>query len=108
MFCKSCGETLNEGQKHCPACGAEVVADSVTVEAAGAVPFAGKDKTTILLLCIFLGGFGVHNFIMGETKKGIAKIIGYFLCGIPGFVLWVMDLIKIIKGDYVVDTEKWF
>ncbi len=65
----------------------------------------GKDKTTIALLAFFLGGFGVHNFVMGETKKGIIKIVLAWT-GISG-ILALIDFVKVLTGDYVVDPDKY-
>ena len=41
-----------------------------------------EDSTTMLLISIFLGGFGVDRFKMGETGMGI---------------LWLIDVIGISK-----------
>lgn len=57
------------------------------------------------LVCFFLGGIGIHNFIMGETKKGVMKIVTSFLCGIGG-ILALIDFVKILMGTYVVDPNK--
>lgn len=66
----------------------------------------GQDKTTMILICLFLGGFGVHNFMMGETKKGIVKLVT-LLCCISG-ILAIIDLVKICMGNYVVDPDALF
>lgn len=66
---------------------------------------AGQDKTVMILICLFLGGLGIHNFMMGETKKGVFKIIMSFCCGIGG-ILALIDLIKIAMGTYVVNPDK--
>jgi len=42
---------------------------------------------------------------MGETKKGVFKIVMTFLCGIGG-ILALIDLIKIAVGSYVADPTK--
>jgi len=65
----------------------------------------GQDKVTMALICFFLGGIGIHNFMMGETKKGIFKIIMLFCCGISG-ILALIDFIKILTDSYVVDPDK--
>ena len=58
---------------------------------------------TMVLICLFLGGFGVHNFMMGEKKKGIMKIILTFCCGIGG-ILALIDLIKLLTDKYEVEV----
>lgn len=127
MFCKNCGEQLNDNQAICVKCGVKVgdgnafcancgkeidpnaavcMNCGVAVKKAGAGDLAGHDKIVMILVCLFLGGIGIHNFMMGETKKGIVKIVTSFLCGIGG-ILALIDLIKIAMGKYVVDPEKY-
>ncbi|MDE6967921.1 MAG: TM2 domain-containing protein [Clostridia bacterium] len=41
------------------------------------------NPTHILLFSIFLGGFGVDRFMIGDTGIGIAKLLlGWLTCGI--------------------------
>ncbi len=50
-----------------------------------------KNPTTTLLLSIFLGGYGIDRFYIGNTGLGIVKLI---TCG--GFgVWWLIDLFLI-------------
>ncbi len=125
MYCKNCGEMLNDNQAICLKCGVKVgqgdsfcancgknidanaefcTSCGVANKKSGA-DLNGQDKIVMLLVCFFLGGLGIHNFMMGETKKGIFKIVMSFLCGI-GAILALIDLIKIAMGTYVVDPEK--
>jgi thymidine kinase len=112
-ICVKCGVKAGEGAAFCANCG-QAVAPNADVcmncgvalkKAAG--DLNGQDKMVMILICLFLGGFGIHNFMMGETKKGIVKIVASFLCGIGG-ILALIDLIKIAMGNYVVDPEKMF
>ena len=124
MFCKNCGETMNENQAICVKCGVKTGTGSsfcancgkeldtnaevclncgVAVKKAG--DLNGQDRIVMILICLFLGGLGIHNFMMGETKKGVFKIIMSFICGIGG-ILALIDLIKIAMGTYVVDPTK--
>ena len=68
----------------------------------------GKDKVTMALICFFLGTIGIHNFMLGETKKGIVKIVGTFCTGIGGAILAIIDLIKILTDKYEVNAEAFF
>lgn len=46
-----------------------------------------KEPVHILLFSIFLGGFGVDRFILGDTGLGIAKIfLNWLTCGIWSLV----------------------
>jgi len=42
---------------------------------------------------------------MGETKKGVFRIIMSLFCGL-GCIFALIDLIKIATGSYVVDPDK--
>ena len=125
MYCRNCGEIMNDNQAiclkcgvktgdggaFCPNCGGAVNSDAQFCLNCGAAlkkaadNLNGQDKIVMILICLFLGGWGIHNFIMGETKKGIFKIVMSFVCGI-GEILAIIDLVKIAMGTYVVDTEK--
>lgn len=65
------------------------------------------NKTLIALVCFFLGGLGIHNFMLGEVKKGIVKIVASLLFGI-GIILALIDFIKILAGTYVIDPNAFF
>lgn len=99
QFCANCGNTIAPNAEVCLNCG-------VAVKKAGAEgDLAGKDKVTMALICFFLGGLGIHNFMMGETKKGVLKIVLSLCVGIGG-ILALIDFIKILMDKYVVDPDK--
>ena len=56
-----------------------------------------KDWLTTLLLCLFLGGLGVHRFYTGHTGIGIVQLLTLGGCGIWALV----DLIMIITGKFM-------
>ena len=47
-----------------------------------------KDPTTILLVSIFIGGWGIDRFMLGDTGMGILKLLTGGLCGILTIVDW--------------------
>ena len=96
-FCANCGQVVQPNAEVCMSCGVAVKKANDKLN--------GQDKTVMILICLFLGGLGIHNFMMGETKKGIFKIIMSCLCGI-GAIFALIDLIKIAMGTYVVDPDK--
>lgn len=117
-FCQNCGGELMPGANVCEKCGAPVnnpETPPVTPPPAngqqnGAVSgeyLNGKDKTTMAIICFLLGGLGIHNFMMGENKKGIVKIVASLCFGI-GYILAIIDFVKILTDSYVVDPEKLF
>lgn len=103
MFCRNCGKELNEGADVCLNCGAAV--NKVSFDFLSK-KIGNYDVLTIALLCFFLGGLGVHNFLLGETNKGILKI-ALTLCFGIGCILALIDFIKILTDNYTVDPGKW-
>lgn len=47
-----------------------------------------KDPTTMLLISIFLGVFGVDRFMLGDTGMGVLKLLTGGLCGILAIIDW--------------------
>jgi len=46
-----------------------------------------KDPTTMLIISIFLGGFGVDRFMIEDTGMGLLKLLTFGgCCGIIAFV----------------------
>lgn len=97
-FCQNCGQPMSAGADVCLACG-------VAQKKAG--DLAGHDKITMALLCFFLGGLGIHNFMMGETKKGIFKIV-LSLCFGLGAILALIDFVRILTDKYEINPDKLF
>ena len=102
MYCKNCGTKLEDGQQVCLNCGV-IVEENKTV--------AGESKSKIAagLLAIFLGVFGVHNFYLGYTGKGVAQLLITVLsCGVLSFIsyIWaVMEGVLILTGSIKVDAN---
>jgi restriction system protein len=59
-----------------------------------------KNKDTALLLCIFGGWLGLHQFYVGKIGKGLLYMItcGFFFIG------WGLDIIKILLGTFRDNT----
>lgn len=55
-----------------------------------------KSKTITLLLCIFLGIFGVHRFYVGKIGTGIIWLLTGGIFGIG----WLFDIFSIAIDDF--------
>ena len=92
-YCKGCGEIINIKAEICPKCGVRQIESPVVNEKQK----EQQNKWLVtLLLCWFLGVFGVHRFYTGHTGIGIIQLLTLGGCGI-----WVIvDLIIIIMGNF--------
>lgn len=114
MFCKYCGQQVEDSAAFCANCGAnlreEPSADSTA--SAGAVPAAQqKSRFVAGLLGILLGCYGIHNFYLGYTKKAVTQLLICILglCVIVGpiaaFIWGVVEGIQILTGSINVDAN---
>jgi TM2 domain-containing membrane protein YozV len=86
LYCHQCGQETETGAEVCAKCGQSLPAP----------PKKGKDWLVALLLCIFLGGMGIHRFYTGHFLVGVVQL---FTLG--GFGIWALiDLVRIISGSY--------
>ena len=53
-----------------------------------------QSKTTMALICFFVGGLGIHRFMMGYTGIGILMLLTLGCFGI----LTLIDFIRILTG----------
>lgn len=77
---------------------------------------AGADKKVLCgILGILLGTFGVHRFVLGDTKGGILRIvISLVTCGFGGLIGLIEGIIYLTKSDeefvqtYIQNKKQWF
>ncbi len=66
-----------------------------------------KQKMVAGILGILLGGWGVHSFYLGNTKKGVIQlVVSIVTCGIGG--LWgLIEGILILMGNENCRTDAY-
>ena len=108
-FCSNCGKPVNEHAAVCLNCGVAIKSkeeeNKKKKNGGNADYLNGKDKVTMALISFFLGALGIHNFMMGETKKGVFRLLTLPCCGLGG-IFALIDFVKILMGTYVVDPTK--
>ncbi|MGL1936694.1 MAG: TM2 domain-containing protein [Fibrobacterales bacterium] len=67
-YCSECGEIINLKAEICPKCG---VRQMLSLDEAP----NGKNKTAAALFAIFLGGFGIHRFYLGQAGLGFFYLL---------------------------------
>ena len=95
MFCKYCGNQLEDNAAYCLKCGRAVNDVPSTCS-------AGKRRIAAGLLAIFLGSLGIHNFYLGDNNRGLTQLLvsvvgGIVTCGIATFAIEVWALIEGIQ-----------
>ena len=86
MFCKQCGKEIADAAAICVHCGVATKA-------------AGKSRVAFVLLGLFLGGLGIHNFFAGYTTKGVIQLLISLFTGwliFPLIAVWIWVIIEII------------
>ena len=90
MFCSHCGSGIASRAVICVKCGVPTGAGPMptTVIAREGT----KTRIAFILLGIFLGGLGIHNFYAGYTGKAVAQLL------ITIFTFWLIVPIFLIGG----------
>jgi len=117
-FCVKCGVSKGAGSVYCPNCGTQTHPQAVVCVNCGfglAPQAYGEQKSKLAggLLGIFLGGLGIHNFYLGYQKKAIIQILvsvigGVITCGIATVAVQIWGLIEgimILSGSISVDGK---
>jgi TM2 domain-containing membrane protein YozV len=56
---------------------------------------SGQSQLIALILCLAVGGFGIHRFYLGYIWQGVVQL----LTGGGFGIWWLIDLIRIITGS---------
>lgn len=117
MKCEYCDNEVPYGVSRCPSCGATVMAIEGSVISLSP-PLTSKDslasrqphdeeqksRVVYVILGIFLGVLGIHNFYAGRTYCGLAQLLTTLLLGwliLPVLGIWIWTIVEIctIKCD---------
>jgi TM2 domain-containing membrane protein YozV len=94
--CSECGEPLVETGGTLPMLDdldPELVDKSAVSKE---IEISPKKRNTVILLCYFLGLFGVHRFYLGKILSGFFMLITF-----GGITIWYcIDFVFSITGDY--------
>lgn len=108
MYCRKCGEKLNDEQQVCLKCGT-IADEKIETKTTTNVRINQKSKVAAGILGIILGAFGVHNFYLGYNGKAVAQLLitllsCFILSGISG--LWgFIEGIMILTGNIATDAD---
>jgi len=59
-----------------------------------------KDRVAYVLLAVFLGNLGIHNFYAGYTSRAVTQLLICLLtCGIGGIATWIWAIIEAVTVE---------
>lgn len=99
---------VNTAVKRCPYCGEEVPVNVQKCSHCGEwlIVRYGKSWVSTLLLCSFLGCFGVHNFYNNKTGIAVAQLVlSLTFIGLLITLPWALVETYIILCDGYTDSE---
>lgn len=109
MYCKNCGQQIDDKAAVCIHCGVathdqpqqpviNVVNNNTNTNRNynGGIAYIHKKKWTAFWLCLLLGLAGAHRFYVGKVGTGIIWLLSGGLFGIG----WFLDLIVILCGGF--------
>lgn len=96
MYCRQCGSQILEQAAVCVHCG---VATGTMGMVAGQ-----KSRLAYILLGLFLGGLGIHNFYAGYVGRGLAQLLitiftGWLILPLLIVCVWVLVEICAVTRD---------
>ncbi len=117
MFCTKCGAQQPEGANFCEFCGTPVGSAPVqpAPESNCQQPpqppvyqqpvyqqprVESKNKIVALLLCFFLGAWGIHRFYVGKIGTGIIWLLTLGLFGFGALIDFIMILVGVFKDSH--------
>ena len=104
MKCPYCNNCTHPGARFCSRCGAALPKEQLNSCPGGTPVRAEKSHSRLayMLLGLFLGKLGIHNFYAGYTGRGVAQLlITVFLWWLifPVLAVWLWAFIEIAVVD---------
>ena len=102
--CWYCAETIKINAKICKHCGHTIDQHLKNhQDQQRELNQPGVSRVGFILLGLFLGGLGIHNFYAGYAGRGITQLLlsisGIFLCFIPNIVVFIWNIIELCAVD---------
>ena len=114
MFCAKCGKEMTDEARFCPSCGSVISrAAQFQPRELSQSPLAAvktKSRISYILLGIFLGCLGIHNFYAGYTGRAVAQLLITLLTGwliLPWFGVWIWCIVEVCTVRVDVDGVKF-
>ncbi|SFR81458.1 NINE protein [Anaeromicropila populeti] len=126
FFCKECLVEV-EGKNYCKSCVGKAfseqkeaakssnsantininnVANATAVNGANTM-ISTKSRLVSLLLCFFLGVFGIHRFYVGKVGSGILYLLTFGVFGIGAFIDLILILLGSFRDNYGMFVKNW-
>ena len=106
--CPSCNsqelEVLSNGAYKCKTCGAifnhenPAQPQTTIINNGPAAVYTEKSRVAAILLCFFLGSFGIHSFYLGRVGAGILALL-FCWTFIPALVAFIQFIILLCMSD---------
>ena len=107
MFCRNCGNQVNDGEVACAKCGC-ILNGAPRTEAVKPADVSTCDKTVYIVLALLLGIFGVHNFYAGYPGRGIAQLLlTIFSCFMLSWVTFIWALVEGLTTECDAQGKKF-
>lgn len=88
MFCRYCGAEINDNAVVCVKCGCAVNSNAICARQ--------YDTAVYILLGVFFGVFGAHNFYIGKTKLAVIQLLltvgSFFILAFPVSIWAIVEV----------------
>lgn len=106
--CPECAREVSDQAASCPGCGVCIAAQQAHPEQVAVVRLP-KSRMAYILLAIFLGFLGLHNFYAGFTGRGLFQLlavpISALAFGVSGAILAFVVVSVWILAELFVQSE---